>query len=146
MEYFEDPKCIIVSRDPRDTYLLLKKVQSFNARWFPHDDVDSFIEYYKLLHKDLHKLKEKDNILLLRFEDLIYNYEESVSQIESFIGNLLHHSNPKKYFNPEISKNNTQLFELYTNYSEDIKKIEKELFSYLYDFSDKGSISHENIF
>ena len=146
MDYFEDPKCIIVSRDPRDTYLLLKKVQSFNARWFPHDDVDSFIEYYKLLHKDLHKLKEKDNILLLRFEDLIYNYEESVSQIESFIGNLLHHSNPKKYFNPEISKNNTQLFELYTNYSEDIKKIEKELFSYLYDFSDKGSISHENIF
>ena len=40
-----DTKAIIVERDPRDLYVLLKKIVKPN--WFPYEDVDSFIAYYK---------------------------------------------------------------------------------------------------
>ena len=146
MKYFDNAKCIIVYRDPRDTYLLLKNVQNYNSRWFPHDNVDSFITYYQLLHDSLQQLKENKDILVIRFENLIYNYNSSVLEIEKFIGNLGNHIMPKKYFLPDVSKNNTQLYKHYTGYNDDIMSIEKNLSSFLYDFSDKECVYNKSIF
>ena len=78
-------------------------------------------------------LPDNENRISLNFEDLIYKYDETINKIESFVY-LGRHVLPKAKFDPEISKNNTQLDKLYPEYTNDIKKIEKELGEFLYPY------------
>lgn len=130
MSFYSNPKAIIVDRDPRDTYLLMKLHTV--ARWAPMDDVNKFIIYYKQLRL---RRSSADNVLYLNFEDLIYNYSSTVSKIEEFCG-ISNNTNVKKFFDPSISIANTQLFLKYPEFKDDFQIIEKELEQYLYDFPD----------
>lgn len=133
--FFRNPKAVCINRDPRDVYLLTKLYGSMGeSRWCPRDNVDDFITYYRAAHEKVHK--DNEFVFRLDFEDLIYDYDNAVEKLLDFC-NLKseNHELKKKYFNPEISINNTQLFLRNQKYNADIKKIENELKEYLYDFS-----------
>lgn len=130
-EFFaDDVLSIIVDRDPRDVYIMTNILYPERCRFMPNlGDVDKFIKYYKLLH---HNKTNDNRVLYLRFEDLIYRYDKTVSYLEGLLKKQ--HILPKSYFKPELSINNTQMFNNYPNYKEDISKIECELADYLFDF------------
>lgn len=128
----EDVKCIVVRRDPRDTFLLAKDLKKKGITAVPSDNIEDFIWFYKKTIQDTqicHPL-----VLNIQFEDLIYDYNSTVNQIEDFVG-LQKHISPQKYFNPSISINNTQLFKRDSKFGKEINRIEKELSDSLYDFS-----------
>jgi len=103
--------------------------------------VDSFIIFYKNIHHNTH-VKE-NNVLRISFEDLIYNYKETADDIEKFTG-LHNHISEKKYFDPQKSLVNTQIYKRFPKYDNDIKKIEEELKDYLYPFEKYGKIDIKN--
>lgn len=134
LNYFDNIKIIIVDRDPRDLYILNKVIWKESV--VPTDTVENFIKHFKLLRKHQQYEKEdKRKVLRIRFEETIYNYDRTMKIIDKFLEiENLNHKNPKKYFNPQKSINNTQIFKLYPDLQEDIKKIEKELVEYCYKF------------
>ena len=131
MNYFdEDVKCIVVRRDPRDTYLLAKN--KLRGVPIPTNDVNSFVWFYQnTIAKTW--VPNGPNVLNLNFEDLVYNYEKSKNKIENFLG-IHQHIFPQKHFLPSISINNTQLYKHYQESSNEIRMIERELESSLFDF------------
>ena len=132
MRYFDDPKAIIVDRDPRDVYLFAKLVARHNASFIPTDNVEDFVKYHRLCR--INSGKEDPNMVLrLSFEDMVYNYENTVKKINSFV-QLPHQSPIKKYFDPDKSINNTQIYLKHPELRSDIEFIERELPEYLYPF------------
>lgn len=134
MRFFEDPKCIIVDRDPRDLYVMAKNIYGTNALFIPTDTVDNFIEYYKRVRDD--KLyKNSNNILKIQFEDLIYKYHDTVSKIEEFLEfKIGKHVDSYRYFNPAISCANVNVYRSFPQDEEAIGLIENHLSMWLYDF------------
>jgi hypothetical protein len=144
-KFFENPKAIIVDRDPRDLYLFIKyflRPRGREGYQVPCDNVDVFIEYFRLSHKTPPDLRSRDDLLYINFESLIYDYDNTVKKIADFAG-VFNHVHKQKYFKPARSKNNTQLFKKYSCYEADIKKIEKELPEYLFPFDDYPDIKPE---
>ncbi len=135
-KFFDDPYAVVVDRDPRDLYLMLKFSKHPDGKFIPTDDVDKFIVYYRNLRK--HKA-ENSRVLYIRFEDMIYNYEESVRKIESFLS-IHNHVRVKQVFNPARSINNTQLIRLHPEEKENVKKIESNLREFLYNFEQFGRV------
>lgn len=147
LNYFEDIKVIIVDRDPRDLYILNKEIWKEDI--VPCKNVEDFIKHFKLLRK--HQKYEKENtkkILRIKFEDTIYDYENIMNKIKKFLEiDSLEHNYPQKYFDPQKSAYNTQLFLKYCSYKEDIYKIEKELEEYCYKFPYKiKELNQERIY
>lgn len=131
MQYFSNPKTIIVDRDPRDIY-----VQSHNLKIYssiPTDNVDHFIKWYKLTRlASKSSLKSKD-VLKIQFEDLILQYDETIKIICDFLGEeKLIHIDMKKHLNPENSKKNIGLWKDFEN-KKIIKKIHDELREYCWN-------------
>lgn len=132
MKYFSDAKAIIVDKDPRDLYVLAKKVILNNARFIPTDTVFDFIKYYKLCRTK--RVDEDIDILYVKFEDMIYEYDKTKEKINTFLG-INGTGAKKRHFDPMISINNTQLYLKYTDLDNDIRIIEKELMDYLYPYN-----------
>ena len=128
----EDVKCIVVKRDPRDTFLIGKKLRKEGISAIPTDSIDDFIWFYKTMIQEVYV--DHPNVLNLNFEDIVYDYVNTVEKVELFLG-LTTHIKPRVYFKPEVSINNTQIFLRENKYKNEIKKIEKELSDSLYDFS-----------
>ena len=128
--YFSSPKAIVVDRDPRDIYLTVKNMRYTSGRFIPHDNVDDFIKYYRAVRQGE---SNNSDVMRIHFEDLLYNYDETISKIEGFF-KLENHNNKFLYFDPKKSINNTQLKYVFLKDAEDISKIEMELSEYLYDF------------
>ena len=100
--------------------------------WVPVNNVDSFITYYRQLHSEK---TSNPAIKYLHFEDLIFRYDETKKEIFEFLGlNQEHHKQARKYFDPDVSGRNTQLFRNESVNTEEIKKIEEQLTKYLYHF------------
>ena len=137
-KYFSSSKVIVVDRDPRDLYILVKHYLGDQAAWIPTSNIHDFIKYYSMLRE----FEDTDckNILRLNFEDLLYSYESSVKKICEFLC-IKEHAHKNKYFNPEKSIKNTQLFKKHPQYKYEIELIEKKLSGFLYDFT--YSISHD---
>ncbi|MGM9552428.1 MAG: sulfotransferase domain-containing protein [Clostridia bacterium] len=136
--YFHNMKVILVDRDPRDVFVHAVEESSqkgFNTR-IP-TDVDNFIILWKKLRNSV-KSFNSENVLTLSFEDLIYKYEKTVKKIEDFCDlNPQDHVLKMQCFSVEKSKKNTQMFLKYPHLDNEIKKIERELSDYLYDFPSK---------
>lgn len=77
---------------------------------------------------------KSNKVLRVKFEDLIYNYDDEVRKISKFLGfKDSEHINKKTRFIPEVSIKNTQLFRK-KEYQEESEIIEKKLAKYLYNF------------
>lgn len=115
-------KTIFVLRDPRDVYMT---ALSQNACWIPRDAHD-FIKWYRHHTKAYISCQHKD-FLLINFEDLVLNYEKTVSMILKFLDiSANHHSRKKQFFEPAISAKNVGLWQAADD-KDSIKLIEKGL-------------------
>lgn len=135
LRYFSDPVYVfLVDRDPRDLYILDKLYWGGNG--FPKS-VEEFCKHYELIRcTQKQELKNKE-VCYIKFEDLIYKYEDTKGKIFNFIEiNSKHHIQKLKYFNPNVSINNTQLWLKHLEYKNEIEYIEKNLKEYLYDYSE----------
>lgn len=138
-KYYDDPKAIILNRDPRDIYLLAKFSLGMNGRFIPSDNVEDFIAYYKCLMQSRNRTAN-DNVQEINFEDLVYDFDASVAKICEFIGIDACYNKEKTRFDPSKSINNTQLFLKHPEYSADISRIEDELGEFLYNYSAFGIV------
>lgn len=144
--YFgEELKVIVVERDPRDVYILNKYIwEDINISVPYPKDAREFCDFYLKLRESEHKT-DSNKVLRIHFEDLIYKYDETVNIIENFVGfDSNNHLNPKSKFIPELSINNTQVFNGNSEYESEVKIIEKELCDYLYKFPYKLENKVEN--
>ncbi len=108
MIFIPDSKVIIVDRDPRDIYAdLMKDGNLIGQELKKSHDVNKYIAWHKALRKSRSDIKGSENVLFIRFEDLIYSYDETERSIEEFLG-LSHdgHKRRKEIFTPEISAKN----------------------------------------
>jgi hypothetical protein len=145
LRYFTSPKVIIVDRDPRDLYVMNKAF--WGGGYIPTIDIHLFIKWYSKIRQsrkneitDLEKINNGE-ILLIKFESLIYEYDDSIKKIMNYTGlSVTEHINKLKYFNPELSIKNTQIFINYPELQNDIKLIESNLEEYCYNFPYKKSI------
>lgn len=133
MRYYRNAKAIIVDRDPRDIYALMEKVFPTQLYSVPHSSVEVFADYYYHMHKNLEEVKHADNVLYIHFEELVYDYENTTRRIVEFLG-LGKHSYPKKYFEPEKSIVNSQVFRKYPDLKEDCDYLEQRLKKFCFDY------------
>ena len=131
LKYFYDAKIIVVDRDPRDVY-----TRGAVKQWpfIPTQNVDNYIKWYRYIRENTYPLADdNERILFVKFEDLIYKYDETRGIIEDFLHLTPEHHNQKKsFFKPEVSIKNTQSWHHMNQKA--IKKIETELGNYCYPF------------
>lgn len=139
--FFEDPYAIIVDRDPRDLYILSKYYIHTDSLWIPTDNVDDYIFYFRNMRLKADPVRDKSRVLKIQYEDLIYNYESIEKTIQDFLG-IKNHKNKGKYFKREESINNTQLFEQFPEEADNIKRIDKELNEWIFDFTRFEKFQH----
>ena len=83
----------------------------------------------------MEKPADSERIVRIKLEDLIYNYDATISAIFQKLGwDEATHTAKKTKFNPDRSINNTQLFRKNEQYANECEIIAKELPEYLYDF------------
>lgn len=131
MRYFRDSRAIVVDRDPRDLYCFFKKFQPRGSYSVPVNNIDSYIDYYRYIRRPIHD--DSPNVLFIKFEDLVYEYEKTSKIIIDFL-NLGEHQRKKELFIPTQSMINTRLYLKYPDLANDIEKITYELNDFLFDF------------
>lgn len=141
-DFFDNPKAILVTRDPRDIYIMAKKFIKEDASWIPTKSVGDYINFYRMQYKGIESIKNSKDVLIVRFEDLIYCYDDTRKEIEKYLD--IHSEGKKfKFFDPRHSVVNTRLFEKYVEFQEEINDIARELGKYLYPFDEVEKISNE---
>lgn len=122
-----DFKLVCVYRDPRDVFatgIIL------NEAWIPKDP-NTFVKWY-LKYTGSYIDEKHPNLLIIRFEDFVLQYDKTATQILNFIHNdNKHHQSKKKYFDPERSKKNIGIYKTLANQDE-INYIEEQLRKYCY--------------
>ncbi len=99
LRYLKNSKCIIVDRDPRDSYVAMS----------PHKHlalpVNDFILRFKAYRKAAeYHVDTPGKILRAQYEDLIFNYDDTVNRVLDFLEiSTADHVEPLKYFNPTKS-------------------------------------------
>lgn len=143
LKYFENPYAIIVDRDPRDTFIFTREVLGARGKMIPTDTVEAFCVYWKTMRARPVETVGECKILRIRFEDLVYEYDKTVSLIISYLG-LKKHDSPQKYFVPSMSIRNTCLYKRYPQYETEVDYIEHELSEYLFPFQNYSTLSESN--
>lgn len=135
-KYFDDPYAIVVDRDPRDIYVFGRTVllKGSAGQIMPLNNVKDFVIYYRALRDNQPYKEENERILRLRFEDLVYHYEDATKKIQDFL-HIGENPNPKSIFDPSLSMANTQVWKRYPEFQKDIEYIEQELGDYLFDYT-----------
>jgi hypothetical protein len=141
---FDKSKCIIVVRDPRDTYINIVKgnrnMSSFYSNIKPYcfnlncvSDIDNYIYNQRFLLEKLRTVNT-DNCLIIDFNEFVLNYEMTSKKICFFLNlELDSHSRPMSKFNPEISKKNINYYKDFYKEKE-VVKLQNELKD-LWEFS-----------
>lgn len=133
-KFFDDPYAVVVDRDPRDNYVFAKTKLLGKFHLMPINNVEDFVKYYKALRKNQPYTQPHERVLSMKFEDLVYHYEEATARLRDFF-HLPENPNPKSIFDPAISMPNTQVWKRYPQFAKDIEYIEKELPEYLFDYT-----------
>lgn len=128
-DYFGDFKMLYGWSDPRDVYARARIVPGGND-WVPIDP-KVFVKFYKN-ELPLYLETKSENLLCVRFDDFVNEYDRIANEIIKFL-NLSeeNHINKYKYFNPNVSINNTRLYNKLEN-KDAVLYIENELESYCY--------------
>ena len=147
-DFFDDPFLIIVWRDPRDIYVSTKKgndgyVPDFEAKNFIDSHHKSFTLSDNINHFILRKkillskcdFRDSKRVFNIKFEDIIYNFEESIKKLTQFLNIEFGDTNYlKKAINIEKSKSNIGLWKKYNNHYE-MDLIKEELSDYMSFFN-----------
>ena len=132
IKYFNDIKIVIVDRDPRDIFVLEKY---FWKDGIIPTDVETFCKWfiYTREHRKIDDLNNK-NVKFIRFEDMIFDYDNTTKELAQWLGlDLKKQINKKKFFNPNKSMKNVRTWEKVAVQQEEIRYIEKILSDYIYD-------------
>jgi len=126
IKYFNNCKIILVTRDPRSVFYSMKSRGSFA---YPGYDIKIFVKWYRLIMQLRNKMpkKFKNNIMEIKFEDFINNFDKETKKINSFLGIEKKVINNFDYQN---SLKNVYKAQKYLNKSEKLY-IEKKLKNYL---------------
>lgn len=126
-------KVFIVDRDPRDLYVLSKKMAI--GKSIPINSPIDFCKWFLWTRGQSMANNDPGCVMRVQFEDLIYDYEKTRDKIIKFC-QLEDQTNGKKgtVFKPEMSINNTQTWYRYPDVLEDVKIIEDNLKEFCYDF------------
>lgn len=140
--YFDiaDTRAVVVSRDPRDVFVLNKyawSVRGVDMVPMPHD-VNEFCKYYRRM-RESEKPTLSDAVLRVNFEDLVFKYDETVTAIENCMGHSMlgDHKSKGTLFNPNVSRNNIGVFASSVTMQEEAAVIERELTEYLYPLEEE---------
>lgn len=130
-QFLDNCKIIVVLRDPRDTFSTGAKL---NLSWIPRNE-QTFIDWYKRrgAKQLLSNAKDENNVLVVHFEDLVLDYDNTRNKILDFLNiDKAHHVNKFQYFDPSISRKNVMLYSNYkAEYNFDIIYSQLEKFCYL---------------
>ena len=120
--FIPNMKNVVVWRDPRDIYTIVVRQ---DIHWFPHDTVEHFIKIMTRRYANLNK--DSKEYLAIRFEDLIFDYDNTVAKVEEYL-NLGEHKRPQSCLDISISCKNVGMWKTATDISqEDYDKIRKAL-------------------
>lgn len=138
-DYFGDyARAFVVERDPRDVFVANKYVYAARNEAVPYPtDVTAFCTMYRKL-RQMERPAPSDKVCRLRFEDLIYRYDDSLARLYAHLG--LPEAQQQSHrrfarFDPQKSIDNTQLFLIPQETIQAERRIlERELAPYLYEF------------
>lgn len=134
LRYFDDIKIVVTERDPRDIFLLERNAWKWGI--IPVKDVEEYVKWFKITRKYSNPSDEDtDKVLRIRFEDMIYKYDETTAKLIDFVGiDPARHVDPKGIFDPSKSIKNTNLGKKYPGFEKELEYIASELKDYIYDF------------
>lgn len=146
-DYFPaQAECFIVERDPRDVFLANKYVWAKSNAQIPYPmDAAMFVAYYRRM-RQLERPTESAHVHRIRFEDLVYRYDETLARIRRILN--IEPSTEQQVgegFDPQGSINNTQLFML-PEFVDEAMIISEELSEYLYEFPFERIPEAEEVF
>ena len=133
--YFKKAKMIIIDRDPRDIFCdEIKNGERFDQDGKTIEAARRYVVRSKAMREGVIL---DDDIMRVRFEDLIIHYDETRFKVLQFLGlKESDHINKKSFLKPEISIKNIGIWHKYYDESrEAINYIEKELPELCYDSS-----------
>jgi len=147
--FFDNPFLILVWRDPRDIYVSTKVgdmhmpsdeknygITKLHKSFTLSDNVNNFVKRQRILLSQC-SFENTNRILNLKFEDIVYNFENSVKEIGDLLKiDLNDIDNIRKKVNPEDSKKNIGMWKNYQNQDE-IDFIKTELNDYMSKFGYK---------
>lgn len=127
--YIENLKCIVVYRDPRDVYTFAKIK---DVEWIPHSTVEEFINWNRIMYHNYNI--ENKTFLSVRFEDLVCDYDNTVSIIENYLGlPSSDHTMKLKHLSPMESSKNVGIWKKHIDeYRSDYDIITNQLMPYCY--------------
>ena len=115
--FFDNLKCVIVDRDPRDIYISNKVF--WGNRFFPSDSPENFIEWFKGTRKNQNS---DSSSCFIKLEDFVYDYEKTSQKLINFTGlNEKDHVNKFAYMNPNLSIKNTKIWLGFPEFQEHIQ-------------------------
>lgn len=134
IRYFDDIKVFVVDRDPRDVFYLAKYV--WQVKMVPTETADTFSRWFKYTHA--HRLTEQvdqSRVMYVQFEDMVLNYEATMSAIRDFAGVAENdHSGKFSHFDPSVSRKNIMAWKNDCRCTDEIHRIEELLPEFLYTF------------
>ena len=133
IKFLRNAKFIVVDRDPRDNYTDLINVNySIGREFAKHRSVDRYIAMHKFSRSNQKLLKKDPNVLFLKFEDIIFHYDETLKLITDFVGlDMNDHVHKREFFNPDISIKNVGMWKNILSQPE-VDAITSELSDFLY--------------
>jgi hypothetical protein len=132
LRYFDNAKCIIVRRDPRDMYATGENHSKLFSKISHGQNVDNFIQRFEMQEINTDKTPHKD-IMFLQYEELILNYDNTIKKIFNFLElDESLHTRKKKFLKPEESRSYIGIYKKHKNQN-DIKLIEEKLKDYCLD-------------
>ena len=133
-KFFDNPYAVVVDRDPRDNYVFARTKLLGKWHLMPVEPVEEFVKYYRALRKNQPYTEPNDRILSIKFEDMVYHYDDTTAKLRAFF-NLPENPAPKSVFDPAISMPNTQVWKRFPQFAKDVEYIERELPEYLFDYT-----------
>lgn len=114
IKFLKDTKVILIDREPIDIFLELyrsRRKRYLDLSGDMEKTAISFVAFYQSQRKQYKSLKDADNILVLNFENLVYEYETTLKKICDFCDlEYSQHINKMQYFDPGVSLKNVSLW------------------------------------
>lgn len=143
--FFKDCKIIIIKRDPRDIFLSQKKI-----KWGTKNPLE-FVIRYKRFQRIVHENKEKKDVFVLKYEEVLSNSKDNLEKLYDFLEisfdeNLISNFSNLKYQNYskvlEPWKNNNGGSLLKTNFNKWKSDVEDKDIQFISFFLRKGIDSY----